>query len=420
MTMRAARRWLAVSTAVVAVFLLVGCGGSGQKKKAGPVTISIWEQMDPKEEERFQKHLQAYMTAHPDIKIENSHFNTEDLRSQFQNAANAGGGPDLVYGPSDQVGPFSVLKIITPIETMVPAEVLAHFHRAAFDTLDGHIWAIPDQIGNHLVLVYNKELVPEAPADFDALIAEMKKQTVDDNGDGTPDRFGIAFDTNEPFWLVPFISGFGGWVMDDRNQPTLATPAVVEALRLMYALKNEYQVMPRECNYQLMDTLFKEKKVAFIINGPWSWQSYIDAGMSIGLAPIPRINQTGLMPAPMSAAKGYSVNVNVAPDRKGAVLDLLLYLTSPEVVADFPDLLILPSRLEALDSPKVMQNPLLAASRAAYDAGRRMPVVPEMRAIWDAMRPIQQAVMNGTMTPDAAAPRMQQDAQAKIAAMLNQ
>lgn len=420
MTRRAARGWLRAFSALAAAFLLVGCGGSGQKKAAGPVTISIWEQMDPKEEERFQRHLQAYMTAHPGVKIENSHFNTEDLRSQFQNAANAGGGPDLVYGPSDQVGPFSVLKIITPIETLVPADVLAKFHRAAFDTLDGHIWALPDQIGNHLVLVYNRDLVAGAPADFEALMAEMKRQTIDENGDGTPDRFGIAFDTNEPFWLVPFISGFGGWVMDDQHQPTLATPAVVEALRLMAALKNDDKVMPRECNYQLMDTLFKEKKVAFIINGPWSWQSYIDAGMHIGLAPIPRINRTGLMPAPMSAAKGYSVNVNVPPDRKGAVVDLLLYLTSPEVEADFADLLILPSRLEALDSPTVMQNPLLAASRAAYDAGRRMPVVPEMRAIWDAMRPIQQAVMNGTVPPEAAAPRMQQDARDKIAAMLNQ
>lgn len=419
MAIRSARRLLWGFTALVVVCWTIGCGGQ-PKKAAGPITISIWEQMDPKEVERFQKHLAAYMAAHPNIKIEESHFNTEDLRSQYQNAANAGGGPDLVYGPSDQVGPFSVLKIISPVETLVPADILAKFHRAAFDTLDGHIWALPDQIGNHLVLVYNKDLVPQPPADFDALVAEARKQTADDNGDGQPDRFGIAFDTNEPFWLVPFISGYGGWVMDAQNQPTLATPAVVDALRLMSALKNDYKVMPAECNYQLMDTLFKEKKVAFIINGPWSWQSYIDAGLNIGLAPIPRINQTGRMPAPMAAAKGYSINVNVPADRKGAVVDLLLYLTSPEVEADFADLLILPSRLEALDSPAVMQNPLLAASRAAYDAGRRMPVVPEMRAVWDAMRPLQQAVMNGSLPPETAATRMQQDALDKIAAMLNQ
>ena len=197
--------------------LLSGCGGGkggDSKKPAGPVTLTIWEQMDPKEVDRFDRHLNDYMAAHPNVKIEHSHFSTEDLRSQYQNAANAGGGPDLVYGPSDQVGPFSVLKIILPIETLVPADTLARFHPAAFDTLDGHVWALPDQIGNHLILVYNKDLVPTPPATFEELIELAKKNTVDDNGDGTPDRYGLVFETNEPFWTVPFLTGFGGWVMD--------------------------------------------------------------------------------------------------------------------------------------------------------------------------------------------------------------
>lgn len=393
-----------------------GCGG-GAKAPSGPVTLVIWEQMDPKEVERFDRHLQKYMLDHPNVKVEHSHFSTEDLRSQYQNAANAGGGPDLVYGPSDQVGPFSVLKIIQPLDTIVPPDTLRTFHPAAFDTLDGHIWALPDQIGNHLTLVYNRDLVPEPPADWDALVSAAKAHTVDDNGDGTPDRYGLVFETTEPFWAVPFLTGCGGWVMDANHQPTLGTPAMTDALTLLLDLKDVHKVLPRECNYQLSDTLFKEKKAAFIINGPWSWQAYIDAGVNIGLAPIPRLNSTGRMPAPMAAAKGYSVNANVKPDRMAAVLDLLHYLTSAPVVADFADLLILPSRRDVLDSPRVSGNPLLAASRAQYDAGRRMPVVPEMRAIWDAMRPLQQSVINGELRPDAAAAKMQQDAVAKIASM---
>lgn len=400
--------------------LVAGCGGggkTGEKKPTGPVTLTIWEQMDPKEVDRFDRHLNNYMAAHPDIKIEHSHFSTEDLRSQYQNAANAGGGPDLVYGPSDQVGPFSVLKIILPIETLIPPDTLAHFHPAAFDTLDGHVWALPDQIGNHLILVYNKDMVPVPPATFEELIELAKKNTVDDNGDGTPDRYGLVFETNEPFWTVPFLTGFGGWVMDATNQPTLNSPAMVDALGLMADLRTKHGVMPKECNYQLSDTLFKEKKAAFIINGPWSWQAYIDAGVNIGLAPIPRMPGQSRPAAPMAAAKGYSVNANVKVERMKAVIDLLGYLTSPVVTVDFADLLILPSRREALDSPRVTGNPLLVASRAQYDAGRRMPVVPEMRAIWDAWRPLQQSVLNGTLKPDAAAAQMQKDAVTKIASM---
>lgn len=421
-------RWFRGAQMVVLAALVVGlgaCGGGGGstskdgRRGAAATTVVIWEQMDPKEVTRFDKHLNAYMAAHPEIKIEHSHFNTEDLRSQFQNAANAGGGPDLVYGPSDQVGPFSILEIIRPLDTLIPAATLAQFHPAAFDTLDGHLWAIPDQIGNHLVLVYNKDLVPTAPADFAALIEEARKLTVDDNGDGSPDRYGLAFETNEPFWLIPFLTAYGGWVMDAQGQPTLGTPAMVKALRFLADLKNRAGIVPRECNYQLMDTLFKERKTPFIINGPWSWQDYIDSGINLGLAPIPPLEPGGRWPAPMSAAKGYSINANVSPERLPAVLALLDYLTSPDVVADFPDLLILPSRREILDSPRVTGNPLLSASRQAYEAGRRMPVTPQMRAIWDAMRPVQQSVMNGSLQPEAAAAQMQKDAVDKIAAMMN-
>jgi hypothetical protein len=40
-----------------------------------------------------------------------------------------------------------------------------------------------------------------------------------------------------------------------------------------------------------------------------------------------------------------------------------------------------------------------------------------MRAIWDAWRPLQQSVLNGTLKADAAAAQMQKDAVTKIASM---
>jgi len=46
-----------------------------------------------------------------------------------------------------------------------------------------------------------------------------------------------------------------------------------------------------------------------------------------------------------------------------------------------------------------------------------MPIDPAMRAIWDAMRPAYQSVINGTMTPKQAAEAMQREAEKKIAEM---
>ena len=46
-----------------------------------------------------------------------------------------------------------------------------------------------------------------------------------------------------------------------------------------------------------------------------------------------------------------------------------------------------------------------------------MPVVPEMRAVWDAMRPHVQAVMAGSESPEVAAQKMQALAEKKIREM---
>lgn len=51
------------------------------------------------------------------------------------------------------------------------------------------------------------------------------------------------------------------------------------------------------------------------------------------------------------------------------------------------------------------------------EVGRPMPIVPELRAIWDAMRPSYQAVLGGTETPEQAANEMQRSAIQKIREM---
>ena len=46
-----------------------------------------------------------------------------------------------------------------------------------------------------------------------------------------------------------------------------------------------------------------------------------------------------------------------------------------------------------------------------------MPVVPEMRVMWDVMRPGMQQVVSGSATPEEAAKRMQEQAIRKIEEM---
>jgi maltose-binding protein MalE len=316
-----------------------------------------------------------------------------------------------VYGPSDQVGPFTIMDLILPLDEIWGDDLFGRFLPAAFDTLGGHIYALPDQIGNHLTLVYNRALVDVPPRDTDALIATGKALTSDLDDDGRVDRYGLAMNLIEPFWLAPWLGGFGGWVMNDDREPTLDSEAMAAALRFMRDLKHEHGIMPPESSYEIMDTMFKEGRVAMIVNGPWSWQSYIDAGIELGIAPLPVVSATGQSPSPMVATKGYSINMNADPSKAELVRALMLHLTGDEVQTDLVrELRILPSLASVYEREVIAEDPILAASGEQLVRGRRMPVVVEMRAIWDSMRPELQNCINQVKSPEEAASDMQRAA----------
>jgi maltose-binding protein MalE len=372
--------------------------------------FTIWADMEPGEQAVVHDHLRQYEAAHPGTAVEILFFEEGDLRNQFITAALARTGPDLVYAPSDHVGPYSIMGLIEPLDGLVAPDTLARFDGSAKVTLEGHVYALADQIGNHLTLGYNAKLVDHAPATTEEWIAMAKRLTVDRNGDGRIDQYGIVMNITEPFWLVPWLGAYGGWVMDDQLRPTLDTEAMREALRFFQRLLRE-GVIPPGCDYQLAETLFKEGSAAFIVNGPWAWASYRDAGIDVALGVLPPVEGGGY-PTPMTACKAYSMNRFVADARRAAVLDLLEFLTSREVVADVShELGVLPSRLDV--TPR-LDDPLVPMSLAQLRKGRLMPVVPEMRVLWDVMRPGFQQTLGGKLTPEQAATWMQAQAVRKI------
>src|SRR6056297_576489 len=91
---------------------LSACGPS----RDDPNRLTIWEQMDPAEQDMLEEHLGMFEEMHPGVRVDVVHFETENLRQNFQTAALAGTGPDLVYGPSDGVGPYSIMGLIHDLE----------------------------------------------------------------------------------------------------------------------------------------------------------------------------------------------------------------------------------------------------------------------------------------------------------------
>lgn len=369
--------------------------------------------MNPKERETLQKHLQKFNERYPDWTFRELYYETEELRTNFQIAVLGGSGPALIHGPSDNVGPMVDLGVLQPMEQLLDTAYLHTFLQKPIDALtwmNGHLYQVSDQIGNHLCLVYNKKFIKVPPKTMNELIEMGRQYVKDEDHDGFPDQYALAWNFVEPYFFFPFFSGYGGKIFDDHLNPQLNTESTVKAIELILRMRNVEKIIPRECNQDLAQSMFKENRALMVIDGPWSWSGYRDAGVDFGVARIPLIDETGLYPSPMVSPRGYSMNPNLTSEQKAITIELLKYLTSRDVEIEIAlNNVVIPSNKEAFNSPEVKSNELLQSSIDQMLVGQPLPVVTELRAVWDGMRKGYQGVFNGSLTPEKAAQVMQEE-----------
>ena len=409
----------------VVASLLAGCGRVDDR-----LTVTIWHQSRPNEREFLAEEIARYEADHPGIRIRPLYKETEELRSGFQAASLAGAGPELVYGPSDVLDAFHTMGLVQDLSPWLPEAERAGFVAGSLTTLparDGsgrrELVQIGDRFGNHLALVYNRRLLPTPPTTTGELVSLAVAATADDDGDGRTDRYGLVWNYTEPFFAIPFVTGFGGWVFREPEGsppvPDLDTPAMAAALSFIRELRDVHRVAPANCDYELADSLFKTGRAAMIVNGDWSWSDYLEnPELDAAVAVLPTVDATGLPMRPMVAPKGYSLSVAAKPAAADAALGFVRHMTSDATQRRLVQRLrMLPARRAVWDDPLFATDATLAASRAQLENGRLMPVATELRAVWDGMRPAYQAVLGGTLEPAAAAARMQRDAEGFIASM---
>ncbi|HJN64978.1 MAG TPA: extracellular solute-binding protein [Pirellulales bacterium] len=410
---------------VLALFAF-GCGESSRQTQ-----VTLWHQMTVGERELLEDQVRNFEKEHPEIRVKTLYKETEELRSGFQAAALAGTGPELVYGPSDSLGAFATMGIVRDMAPWMGSDELEAFidQSLTFLTGPGHeqtpwLVQVGDRVGNHLALIYNRNLIDGAPENTDQLIRIAKEATLDKDGDGRVDQYGLVFNFVEPFFVVPFITGHGGWVFDSSDtsatpMPALDTPEVAAALQFVRDLQQKHKVIPAGCDYDTADALFKNGQAAMIINGDWSWSEYLKSDtIDAVVAPLPVVSSTGIPMRPMVASKGYSLNANAQGREADAAMALVQFLTGAESQRAFMDQMkTLPSRAALLQKALSQEDATLRASAAQKANGLPMPVVAELRAVWDSMRPHYQALLGGSTPPKQASAQMQAEAVEKIRRM---
>lgn len=388
--------------------------------KANGTKITFWEQDDATADKVLDSLIADFMAKNPTITVKRTHYETETLRKQYLTASIGSEAPDVVLSPNDNIGTFAAAGVITPVDTVLGKDWAKLFDPAAVKSVqyDGSSYMVPDRNGNDLCLIYNKKLVKIAPKTFEDVIKMSKSLKAANKVD-----YGFVFNQTEPFFTLPFLKAFGGEVFDNSSSKnpkvTLDTPAMKNMLTWLVSLKTD-GIMPKECDYNQADSMFKQGKAAFIENGPWSFSDYAKAigTANLGITALPSI--AGKYPAPYAASKGYTISKSVLKDSatKDAVAKFVTYMTSgPAQVKMVVAHNQAPTILTASKNPAVLSNKFVAAQLYPLSKSLTQPIIPQMRGIWDSVKSVQQLVFSGKVTPDAAGAQMQKLAEDAIDAL---
>ena len=365
------KRFVAILLCLCCMLSLAACSAqnddSGNDKK-----LVVWHDKEDAVVEAMQSYLH---TAVPDLEIvfEKKTSLTDSLKL-VGNDPNA--APDLFLFAHDKIGVFAEMGILAPIapllgeggtEDFLPMTVTAASYQ-------GTLYQLPLYFET-LLFMYNRRYMADEdiPATTEALYRYMEENT----GRG---RYGFVEQHSTAYYSAAWIHGFGGSIIDENGTPFPDEQAVQQALRYHQKF---VELMPGETEYNTVNTLFLEGKADATIGGPWMVPSARTAGIDLGIAPMPTVDETGLQLAPYSGVQGIHVLKYAAEKKTAAVKQLLTALSRPEIGTALALASgCAPANSKCYEDPQVADDPLVQAMRSTAEIAVPMPNIPEMDVMW--------------------------------------
>jgi len=377
-----------VAAAALTLALSVAACSGDEPASTNPTDLRTeltwWDTSDPTNEgPAFRELIAKFNEQYPNITINYQSVPFGEAQNKFKTAAASGSGaPDILRAEVAWVPEFASLGYLYALDgSELTADADDYFETPlSSNRYNGKLFGVP-QVTDSLALLYNKRLFAEAgiekpPAtweDVKTVAAAIKEATGVDG----------LFINAGGYFLLPFIYGEGGDLVDATNKKIVVnSPANVEGIRIAQDLIASGAAVkpPANDSYGTMMTLFKEQKVAMIINGPWEVNNIRNAPTfggieNLGIAPVPAGSVKAGAPV---GGHNYVIWSGMPQEKVPAAIAFITFMNSAESQAFLADKLgLLPTRKSAYTNPLVANNPIISAFKPVVDAAAARPWIPE-------------------------------------------
>ncbi|UFU05903.1 extracellular solute-binding protein [Ruania halotolerans] len=295
------RRGVLIAAGAATALTLAACGGgtdTGDDDSAGDggtTTVSVWHgftEADGDVVNQLAEEFNASQDAY-EVQVEVNPWNV--ITDKLLPAVSAGNGPDLVVQPADAGEGYVNQGVFVPMDDFYadPENDTDTYypHVVDYAAFDGTHYGVPMAYGPFSVW-YNTEMFAEAgiteddiPTTWEEWVALAEELTVDENGDGEPEIYGLALPDADGTFLPTFVEAGGGAVYTD-GEVTLDTDQNVETLQWW---QDAYEGNWGPTNVTLPEAvdLFKAGKAAMTVIGPWIITGAESVGLEIDVFEMP-------------------------------------------------------------------------------------------------------------------------------------
>ncbi len=321
---------------LLAALILAGCTAAPP-----PRTVSFMIFGDLAELAAYESLVAAFETDHPTIDVQLRHIPSQsEYRRRLATDFSGGAPPDVMLLNYRRFATFAAQGGLEPLEPYLAGSDLIQESNFFPETiqafqLDGQLWCIPQNVSS-LVVYYNRGLFDAAglpnPSDDwtrDEFLAAARALTVDTDGDGRIDQYGLGVEPNL-FRLAPFIWQDGGELVDDPANPTrltLDSPAALSAFQWFVDLQVKENVVPDAVaeSAESSESRFLHGRLGMLLNSRRGVPTYRTiTSFDWDVAPLPR----GRQPAGILHSDGYCMAA--ATKDKEAAWTFIEYANSVE------------------------------------------------------------------------------------------
>lgn len=287
-----------LATVGAAALLLAGCSGSSAPASDGPTEITFWHGYTEADGKVLDQIVADFNASQQQYKITTETKTWAVIDDTLLPALSSKEGPQIVAMPAERMpvyadrGAFADLTDFYGSADSNTADLVPQ----AVDmvTVGGTPYGVPTGFVP-LAMFYNKALftaagITEPPATWDAWVADAKKLTVDENGDGTPEQYGVAIPDHATvangLWPSLLLSG-GGQIVDGGDKAVIDSPENAKTIQYWTDAITKDKISPTGLDGIAADQLFSSGKAAMHVGGPWMASIAKENNIDYGIAALP-------------------------------------------------------------------------------------------------------------------------------------